>query len=373
MTNKIDPCDTMRNNLIAATVGLQQCTKTASNIIPIPGGERVIAIGTPAEVCALLAAEMDERCPHCDGTGDVHRPDGTWAGTCTCPAGAAHPDDLAVDRFAAAMKAKMAQKRAEGRGGWDDKAVCSAARLQIMLVEHLAKGDPVYVGNFAMMLWNRGEAVAAPTQVFPNDGREPDWAGYAAAEAAHAQQGEAPVAEWVSQEQGFQYLVEPYLPDGTKLYTQAVAPSDAKGKADAAIAGDPNEIHFNAMRLRNVARLVGMENAVPEDDETLDGARGSVLGLIAGKLRMMLATSAADAKDAAVQWISVSAKRPDIGQKVIAYGSNFGPQVLTYGDQPWPKFWCGERGKWWWNDDAMWMPLPDRTAQQAQSSPKGGE
>jgi len=55
MNNKIDPCDTMRVNLIAAAVGLQQCTKTASNIIPIPGGDRVIAIGTPAQVRGMLA------------------------------------------------------------------------------------------------------------------------------------------------------------------------------------------------------------------------------------------------------------------------------------------------------------------------------
>ena len=54
MNTKIDPCDTMRNNLIAAAVGLQQCTKTASNIVHIPGGDRVIAIGTPAQVRALL-------------------------------------------------------------------------------------------------------------------------------------------------------------------------------------------------------------------------------------------------------------------------------------------------------------------------------
>ncbi|SDC67947.1 hypothetical protein SAMN05428966_10297 [Massilia sp. PDC64] len=77
-----------RLRLLAAVLELQHYTSTESNIVPIPGGDRVIAIGTPAQVRALLA---DERCPHCDGTGDVHRPDGTWAGTCTCPAGAARP------------------------------------------------------------------------------------------------------------------------------------------------------------------------------------------------------------------------------------------------------------------------------------------
>jgi hypothetical protein len=31
-----------------------------------------------------------------------------------------HKDDIAVDRFAAAMKAKLAAARAKGRDGWDD-------------------------------------------------------------------------------------------------------------------------------------------------------------------------------------------------------------------------------------------------------------
>lgn len=73
-----------------------------------------------------------------------------------------HPDDFAVDRFAAALKAKLAKKRAGGMSGWDDKTACSEERLQTMLVEHVAKGDPVDVGNFAMMLFNRGESCAAP-------------------------------------------------------------------------------------------------------------------------------------------------------------------------------------------------------------------
>lgn len=74
---------------------------------------------------------------------------------------AAHPDDLAVDRFAAAMKAKMAASRAKGRGGWGDPEQCPVERLQTMLVDHLAKGDPVDVGNFAMMLFNREAQVTA--------------------------------------------------------------------------------------------------------------------------------------------------------------------------------------------------------------------
>lgn len=74
----------------------------------------------------------------------------------------AHPDDFAVDRFADAMKKKMAASRAKGRSGWDDPSQCPAESLQAMLLDHLGKGDPVDIGNFAMMLWNRSEKIAAP-------------------------------------------------------------------------------------------------------------------------------------------------------------------------------------------------------------------
>lgn len=67
-----------------------------------------------------------------------------------------HPDDAAVDRFAAAMKEKLAQARAKGRGGWDNPAQCSVETLARMLVEHVTKGDPRDIANFAMMLYERG-------------------------------------------------------------------------------------------------------------------------------------------------------------------------------------------------------------------------
>ncbi len=70
-----------------------------------------------------------------------------------------HPDSLAVDRFAFAMKAKLAKKRSEGRGGWEDPEQCSAADLSYLLIQHCFKGDPVDVGNFAMMLQQRGERI----------------------------------------------------------------------------------------------------------------------------------------------------------------------------------------------------------------------
>lgn len=74
-----------------------------------------------------------------------------------------HPDDLAVDRFAAAMKAKLAKKRDEGRGGWDGPT-CTAVFLSQRLREHVEKDDPLDVGNIAMMLHQRGERIEPAVQ-----------------------------------------------------------------------------------------------------------------------------------------------------------------------------------------------------------------
>ncbi len=71
-----------------------------------------------------------------------------------------HFDDRAIDRFAAAMKTKMAAARAKGRDGWFDRIKCPEKRLARMLVEHLSKGnDGTFedVANFCMMLHQRGE------------------------------------------------------------------------------------------------------------------------------------------------------------------------------------------------------------------------
>lgn len=69
-----------------------------------------------------------------------------------------HPDDKAVDNFAEAMHGKMAHARSLGASGWDDPAQCPVDRLGRLLVDAVAKGDPVDVGNFAMMLHARGAA-----------------------------------------------------------------------------------------------------------------------------------------------------------------------------------------------------------------------
>lgn len=70
-----------------------------------------------------------------------------------------HPDDEAVDLFAAAMKKKLAEARVKGRGGWDGSEDLHQ-RLSDMLRAHVSKGDPRDVANFACFLWNRGENIA---------------------------------------------------------------------------------------------------------------------------------------------------------------------------------------------------------------------
>jgi hypothetical protein len=47
-----------------------------------------------ADVCA----EMRALCPHCGGTGDVHRADGEWLGACDCPAPASGSGDAGGER-----------------------------------------------------------------------------------------------------------------------------------------------------------------------------------------------------------------------------------------------------------------------------------
>lgn len=71
-----------------------------------------------------------------------------------------HSDDVAVDRFAAAMKEKLAQARAKGRGGWEQ---CDPVELSLMLREHVEKGDPRDVANFCMFLWSMGKPISVFT------------------------------------------------------------------------------------------------------------------------------------------------------------------------------------------------------------------
>lgn len=60
--------------------------------------------------------------------------------------------EKAIDEFAEKMKAKMRDKEKRGYKGWDDPNEFSARGISKMLIKHVAKGDPVDVANFCMML-----------------------------------------------------------------------------------------------------------------------------------------------------------------------------------------------------------------------------
>lgn len=74
----------------------------------------------------------------------------------TPAAGSPHPDDEAVDKFASAMKQKLAQAREKGRSGWQQM---TPDELSAMLYHHVEKGDPRDVANFCMFLWNLGQPI----------------------------------------------------------------------------------------------------------------------------------------------------------------------------------------------------------------------
>jgi hypothetical protein len=67
-----------------------------------------------------------------------------------------HPDDIAVDKFAAMMKEKLKRSREKGRGGWDKPEECKVEFLAELTVGHVEKGDPIDVANLCMMLVMRG-------------------------------------------------------------------------------------------------------------------------------------------------------------------------------------------------------------------------
>lgn len=74
----------------------------------------------------------------------------------------AHTDTNAVVDFATAMASKMNQSALKGRSGWNNPDLCTDASLRVQLREAVAKGDPVDVANFAMMLHARGAGTAMP-------------------------------------------------------------------------------------------------------------------------------------------------------------------------------------------------------------------
>jgi hypothetical protein len=72
---------------------------------------------------------------------------------------AQHSDDLAVDQFAVAMKAKLAASRAKGRAGWRNPGDPTDAQLAQLMTQCMTKGNAGTfedVANYCMFLHQRG-------------------------------------------------------------------------------------------------------------------------------------------------------------------------------------------------------------------------
>lgn len=118
----------------------------------------------------MLSAAPSQQAPHCATCNDngliggpsYYAPDEGGAPCPDCSQQAPHPDDAAVDRFAVAMKDKLAKAREKGRGGWQE---CDAGVLSGMLRHHVEKGDPRDVANFCMFLWSLGHGIAQQAPV----------------------------------------------------------------------------------------------------------------------------------------------------------------------------------------------------------------
>lgn len=86
---------------------------------------------------------------------------------------AQHPDDDAVDKLVESMKKKLAEKRAQGRSGWDTD--CTQQRLSDLLRQHVEKGDVLDVANFCAFLFARGERVSAAQAATAKQSPHPEY------------------------------------------------------------------------------------------------------------------------------------------------------------------------------------------------------
>ena len=84
------------------------------------------------------------------------------AAPATAPEQDVHPDDKAVDRFAERMKWKLANARAKGKSGWQDRA-WTPEQISAALRQHVDKGDPTDVANYCMFLSARAEPITPAT------------------------------------------------------------------------------------------------------------------------------------------------------------------------------------------------------------------
>lgn len=86
-----------------------------------------------------------------------------------------HIDDIKVNEFAEAMKAKLKRARETGMDGWQS---CDIAQLQEGIVRQLDGGDPLDVANYCMFLWHRNETVRVRERVVDQEPFQPQDANF---------------------------------------------------------------------------------------------------------------------------------------------------------------------------------------------------
>lgn len=151
------------------TPGMVTAAKCEMDKSPVYWCRYKAALRAAFEAAPAVKAERVQ----CEFHGDDSSACEKYSGNVPCepapaqPAAQQHPDGEAVDRFAVAMKAKLAKSREKGRHGWQ---MGSAAYLSSLLYHHMYKGDPLDVANLAMMLHQNGQAIELPQEARRDQG-----------------------------------------------------------------------------------------------------------------------------------------------------------------------------------------------------------
>lgn len=194
-----------------------------------------------------------------------------------------HPDDVAVDRFALAMKAKLADARAKGRSGWDDPAQCSVGYLAQLLVGHLTKtnaGNFEDVANLAMMLHQRG----ADPSVLAEAARE---------KLASAQ----PLPNYPAVPEGWALVKSPITEDMHRAAVKVLVRANGvdglpQRMLDAMLAAAPAQVEQQAPAItaEQIIELLAQEWDKEDPDDTID------IGDVGANIRKAGARLLAEAK-----------------------------------------------------------------------------
>lgn len=129
-----------------------------------------------------------------------------------------HPDDVAVDMFAKAMKGKLAQARAKSRSGWQ---TCNKYELSNMLRDHVEKGDPRDVANFCMFL----HALGHPIQIAPSAS---PWVSINPAATLADRLDELPEINFSNYDQGDVEALQAWAIEAYTLLNASPAPTNVK-------------------------------------------------------------------------------------------------------------------------------------------------